>query len=31
MGGAVAIKAHWKRPHSWRGAVFLAPLVKDEI
>lgn len=28
MGGAVAIKTHWKRPHSWRGAVFLAPMVK---
>lgn len=28
MGGAVAIKAHWRRPHGFRGAVLMSPMCK---
>ncbi|XAR71359.1 2-acylglycerol O-acyltransferase [Bertholletia excelsa] len=28
MGGAVALKMHWKQPKAWNGAVLVAPMVK---
>ncbi|GJP45194.1 hypothetical protein CLOM_g10401, partial [Closterium sp. NIES-68] len=33
MGGAVAIKTHWRRPDAFRGGVFLSPMCKiaDEL
>ncbi|RWW24327.1 hypothetical protein GW17_00011391 [Ensete ventricosum] len=33
MGGAVALKVHFKQPQSWDGAILVAPMCKisDEI
>ncbi|THU69632.1 hypothetical protein C4D60_Mb08t16430 [Musa balbisiana] len=28
MGGAVALKVHFKQPHSWDGAILVAPMCK---
>lgn len=28
MGGAVALKVHFKQPHSWAGAILVAPMCK---
>ena len=28
MGGAIALKMHFKRPAAWDGAVLIAPLCK---
>ncbi|RWW07284.1 hypothetical protein BHE74_00057770 [Ensete ventricosum] len=29
MGGAVALKVHFKQPHTWDGAILVAPMCKQ--
>lgn len=31
MGGAVALKLHFKQPNDWDGAILVAPMCKVDI
>jgi len=31
MGGAVALKVHFKQPNDWNGAILVAPMCKVVI